>query len=251
MSAGVRAACPAPSSTPRSTSVRVRSRPRCIATAALTQITSCASAHTALMMLAPPSPQLFTDTSLCRPSVMSRAGLCIMRMLQSPVTAPVLRSAHPPTSGRCAGAASGPVARRVGCSGLRPTHTLRSLSTRWSAGDGWGLGVGHALQGGAGQRTLGATRALGVREAAAATSSSDTDDEAVDLAAKTSWNLKGLRGEVAKQVMRQFKKVTKADERLRRVRQSRRRVLVPGTCGYPLGVLPGLLVFPKHSAIIS
>jgi hypothetical protein len=81
--------------------------------------------------------------------------------------------------------------------------------------------VGHALQGGAGQRTLGATRALGVREAAAATSSSDTDDEAVDLAAKTSWNLKGLRGEVAKQVMRQFKKVTKADERLRRVRQSR------------------------------
>jgi hypothetical protein len=98
---------------------------------------------------------------------------------------------------------------------------------------------------------LGATRALGVREAAAATSSSDTDDEAVDLAAKTSWNLKGLRGEVATQVMRQFKKVTKADERLRRVRQSRRRVLVPCTCGYPLGVLPGLLVFPKHSAIIS
>lgn len=51
----------------------------------------------------------------------------------------------------------------------------------------------------------------------ATSASSDTDEE-VDLAAKTSWNLKGLRAEVGRQVVRHFKKVSKADERLRRVR---------------------------------
>jgi hypothetical protein len=59
------------------------------------------------------------------------------------------------------------------------------------------------------------TRALVVT--AATSASSDTDEE-VGLAPKTSWNLKGLRTEVGRQVMRQFKKVSKADERLRRVR---------------------------------
>ena len=69
------------------------------------------------------------------------------------------------------------------------------------------------------------TRALVVT--AATSASSDTDEE-VGLAAKTSWNLKGLRAEVGRQVMRQFKKVSKADERLRRVRAAPHDHRCPG-----------------------
>eukprot|EP00959_Pyramimonas_sp_CCMP1952_P433888 9085847-Pyramimonas_sp.AAC.1 len=42
------------------------------------------------------------------------------------------------------------------------------------------------------------------------------DDSDTDLAQKTTWNLKGLKNETGRQVMRQWKKVSQADQRVKR-----------------------------------
>lgn len=79
-----------------------------------------------------------------------------------------------------------------------------------------------------------------------------TDAEGVlNISDKESWNIKGLKTEVSRQIMRQFKKVTKGDERIKRVIKTFSSPVVGGVnaCSYQIDaghLLLRIEVFLRH-----